>query len=123
MNTEQDFAGIRWDGGLTWAQQQALSRIEAVQKLATEQVEWLQRTKRKVVRQRDAFDEELGRVSTEYGELHAERYALKVVLNEAVMALDAATVIGEREGCRLNYGNHDRIVRNARQVLKELEAP
>jgi len=33
----------------------ALSRIEAVQKLATEQVEWLQRTKRGIETKRDAL--------------------------------------------------------------------
>ena len=54
MNSrEQDFETVR--KGLDGAWQPALSRIEAVQKLATEQVEWLQRTKKEAVAQRDAL--------------------------------------------------------------------
>jgi len=30
---------------------------------------------------------------------------------EAKLAIEAATVIAEREGCHLNLGNHDRLVR------------
>ena len=73
--------------------------------------------------QRDALNEELGRVSTEYGELHAERNALKAALEKLTRA--AKNVAHWHWGaCRVQVGQActctDQIVA-LRQVLDELE--
>jgi len=38
---------------------------------------------------------------------------------EAKLAIEAATVIAEREGCHLNLGNHDRLVREYEALSTE----
>jgi hypothetical protein len=51
--------------------------------------------------------------------LIAERIALRKWAAEACIALEAATVIGERSsrpGDGLDYGNHDRLLREAREL-------
>ena len=78
MSDKQDFEAVR--GALTFESLEhgttigqistaafaALSRIEAVQKLATEQVEWLQRTKKEAVAQRDALKAALEELRDEF---------------------------------------------------------
>ena len=72
MTIEQDFETVREviychiedgdHGGPYIDAAEALSRIEDVQKLATEQVEWLQRTKKEIEAQRDALKAALGEI-------------------------------------------------------------
>jgi len=107
VSDKQDFEAVR--GALTFESLEhgatigqistaafaALSRIEAVQKLATEQVEWLQRTKKEAERQRDAL-----------------KAALECKGTPTLCGLCASGT-----ACDFHYRE------NALQVLKELEEP
>ena len=74
MTIEQDFEAVR-EALEHWGHDYALdplSRIEAVQNLATEQVGWLQRTKKEAERQRDALRAALEMVALGHNDLERE---------------------------------------------------
>lgn len=53
--------------------------------------------------------------------LEDENERLRKWVAEGAIALRAASIIGESEGIHLNYGNQDRLLRKAVELLPQLQ--